>query len=126
MTNRRRTVAALVLSGALVSGLAGAASAQETETETVPAERLEAACARVPLIRDRIERVLARWEGDADTRGSRAWLEERADKLREQGRTEAAEVVEATIEVRTERLDVLEARLVRLDEIDDVCAEEGL
>ncbi len=121
----RKTLVVVGLAGALVAGPAGVSAAQTSEAP-VAAERLEVACARVPLIRDRIERLLARWEGGADTRGSRAWLEARAAKLREQGRTEAAEVVEATIRVRTERVDVLEARVLRLDELEDVCTEEGL
>ncbi len=122
----RRTLVVVGLAGALVAGPAAVSAAQEDANASVAAERLEVACARVPLIRDRIERVLARWDADADTRGSQAWLEARAAELRAQGRTERAEVVEATIRVRTERVDVLAARLDRLDEIEDVCNEEGL
>lgn len=120
----RRTLTTLTLSGLLVLGTTGVAAAQEAPP--VASERLEAACARVPRIRARIEAALDRWNAGADVRGSEAWLEARAAELREEGRTDRAEVVESTIRVRTERIDVLEARLDRLDEIEDLCVEEGL
>lgn len=104
----------------LAFGAAGAAAAQEAPT--VSAERREAVCARVPLIRDRNGRLLERWEAGAGTGGSRAWLEGRAAALREEGRVERAEAVEATIRVRTERVDLLR---VRLDRLDDHCSEKG-
>jgi len=59
-----------------VLGTTGVAAAQEAPP--VASERLEAACARVPRIRARIEAALDRWNAGTDLRGTKAWLEARA------------------------------------------------
>ena len=82
-------------------------------------QRFDQACARVPNLTNRVEHVLARIKGDADTIGSVAWLETKADAAREHGREKLAELMENRIAVRTERIDVLE---IRLDNLADAAA----
>jgi hypothetical protein len=82
-------------------------------------QRFDRACARVPNLTNRVEHMLARIKGDADTIGSIAWLETKADAAREHGREELAESIENRIAVRTERIDVLE---IRLDNLADAAA----
>lgn len=84
-------------------------------------ERLDLACARVPNLTTRVENVLARINDDADTVGSIAWLETKADAAREHGRDELAEFIENRIAVRTARIDVLEIRLDNLAEAAAAC-----
>ncbi|MDP9494501.1 MAG: hypothetical protein M3P87_04600 [Actinomycetota bacterium] len=84
-------------------------------------ERLDLACARVPNLTNRVERVLARLNGDTDTIGSIAWLETKADAAREHGRDQLAEFIENRIAVHTERIDVLEIRLENLAEAAAAC-----
>lgn len=69
----------------------------------------------------RVENVLARINGDADTVGSIAWLETKADAAREHGRDDLAEFIENRIAVRTARIDVLEIRLDNLAEAAAAC-----
>ncbi|HLF59929.1 MAG TPA: hypothetical protein VI980_01960 [Acidimicrobiia bacterium] len=84
-------------------------------------QRLDMACARVPNLTTRVENVLARINGDAETRGSIAWLETKAEQARENGREQLAEFIENRIAVRTERIDVLEIRLDNLAEAAVFC-----
>lgn len=84
-------------------------------------ERLDRACARVPDLTARVESVLARIQGDADTVGSLAWLENKADEARANGRDGLAELIENRIAVRTERIDVLVVRLDNLAEAAAAC-----
>ncbi len=84
-------------------------------------ERLDLACARVPNLTARVEAVLARIQGDADTVGSIAWLESKAAEARENGREQLAGLIENRIAVRTERIDVLVIRLDNLAEAAAAC-----
>ena len=84
-------------------------------------ERLDRACARVPDLTARVESVVARIQGDADTVGSIAWLENKADEARANGRDGLAELIENRIAVRTERIDVLVVRLDNLAEAAAAC-----
>jgi hypothetical protein len=84
-------------------------------------ERLDLACARVPNLTARVENVLARIQGDADTVGSIAWLENKAAEARENGREQLAGLIENRIAVRTERIDVLVIRLDNLAEAAAAC-----
>ena len=94
--------------------------ATTTETEQRQ-ERLDRACARVPNLTARVESVLARIQGDADTIGSIAWLESRAAEARQNGREQLAGLIENRIAVRTEQIDVLEVRLDNLAEAAAAC-----
>ncbi|HUP17163.1 MAG TPA: hypothetical protein VM848_14075 [Acidimicrobiia bacterium] len=92
-----------------------------TATPEQRQERLDRACARVPNLTARVESVLVRIQGDADTVGSIAWLENRADEARANGRDGLAELIENRIAFRTERIDVLVVRLDNLAEAAAAC-----
>jgi hypothetical protein len=80
----RRIVISAGLAALMILGAtpALAAIAQPEQRQ----ERLDLACARVPTLTARVESVLARIQGDADTVGSIAWLENRAAEARANGR----------------------------------------
>jgi hypothetical protein len=105
---------------ALMAISATPAVAATAESEQLH-ERLDLACARVPNLTARVENVLARIQGDADTVGSIAWLETKAADARRNGREQLAGLIENRIAVRTERIDALEVRLDNLAEAAVAC-----
>ncbi|HEY4606633.1 MAG TPA: hypothetical protein VIH55_03210 [Acidimicrobiia bacterium] len=116
---------------AIGAGLAGAmllaavpAMAADTDPEHFE-ERLDRACARIPNITSRVENALARINGDAATRGSIAWLEVRQAEAQENGRDQLADLIDIRIDIRTERIDVLELRLDFLAEAAEACEARG-
>lgn len=115
----RRIAAAAGLATALLLAAAPAMAA-DTGPEHIE-ERLDRACARVPDLTTRVENALERINGDAETRGSIAWLEAKAAEARENGRDQLADLIEIRIDIRTERIDVLELRLDFLAVAAEVC-----
>lgn len=134
MSRATRFAAALLMAGAGTIALPGVAGASENEL-TEPAEsvtvhgqtrfeaRVDCLCGRVPSATDRVERALDRINGDADVRGSILWLQDRADRARDAGREDLAELIEGRIDIQIERIDVLEARLDWLSEAAMKCDE---
>jgi hypothetical protein len=117
----RRSFTGLALSLTLLFGLAAPAIAQESSS--VPRERLEYLCSRIPLVEARVRHAIAWINGDVETRGSIAWLEAKARQAEARGYTDLARRIRLRIDVLTERLDVLEARLERLAMWDERCDE---
>jgi hypothetical protein len=115
----RRIAAAAGLATALLLA-AVPAMAADTRPEHIE-ERLDRACARVPNFTTRVENALERINGDAETRGSIAWLEAKAAEAEENGREQLADLIEIRIEIRTKRIDVLELRLDFLAVAAEVC-----
>lgn len=75
------TLAAGVLLGGVLLGVGGTAVADEPPagpTATASAADHPRWCSRVDAVTDRLTRIATRWQADADTRGSIAWLRERA------------------------------------------------
>jgi hypothetical protein len=62
---------------------------------------------RIPAVLARIDRVTARINGDADTRGSTAWLEAKAGQARDAGFDALADLLDTRAEARPDRLDEL-------------------
>lgn len=118
MTIRRIAITAGLATAILISAAPAMAATNDSDHFQ---ERIEVACARVPNLTTRVENVLARISGDAETRGSIAWLETKADQARDNGREELVEFIENRIAVRTERIDVLEIRLDNLGEAAAFC-----
>jgi hypothetical protein len=104
------TAAAAVAVGALVVG--GGTAFADTPAPPTPAPAAgsnEQVCTvRIPKLLTRIDTITARINGSASTRGSTAWLQEREDKARAAGRTAAADLIEAHISNRSQRLTQLE------------------
>ncbi len=129
MSRMTRVAVAMLLAGAgtlALPGVAGASENEPTEQTTVHdqarvEERVDRLCARVPLVTDRVEQALDRINGDASERGSILWLYDKADRAREAGRDDLADLIEGRIDIRIERVDVLEARLEWLSEAAQLC-----
>ncbi len=121
----KRIVISMGLAALLVLGatpaMATTPASPNTSGPEQRQERLDRACARVPGLATRVEGALARIQGDADTVGSIAWLENRASEARANGRDGLAGLIENRISVRTERIDVLVIRLDNLAEAAAAC-----
>jgi hypothetical protein len=62
---------------------------------------------RIPAVLDRIDRLTDRINGDADTRGSTAWLKAKSEQARNAGFVALADLLETRAAARPERLDEL-------------------
>lgn len=120
MTRTGRTLAALT--SALLLLPAGTAAAQEPSPH---GRRLDVVCARVPNLTTRTQNLLDRLPGDADQRGSIAWVRERADRAREAGREELATALDNRANLLAAKLDILPQRLELLASLADRCAQRG-
>ncbi|MCI0426149.1 MAG: hypothetical protein L0Z49_06385 [Actinobacteria bacterium] len=111
------------LVAAMVLGTSVPAMAQTEETGERHRPRLERFCENVPDHIERVEERLARIQGDADTRGSIAWLEVKQAEAEEAGRDNLATMIGHRIAIKTELIDVLEARLAALADAEVFCEE---
>lgn len=96
----------------------------ERDGEQVRA-RLARACARIPNLQRRTDNLIERLQGDAETKGSLAWLQTQIERSEDAGRDQLVIVLENRLEVRTALLPVLELRRDGLDELAGLCAEWG-
>ncbi|MEM7342071.1 MAG: hypothetical protein AAF467_25750 [Actinomycetota bacterium] len=121
----RSHLAAVVATAATASILlfTGPAAADDMPDELRP--RVEAICARVPVAEDRVDRLLARIDGDESVRGSLARLEARLQRAEDDGRIDAATVLTNRITTRTAARELLAARQNEIHVIADLCAEHG-
>ncbi|OLT15724.1 hypothetical protein BJF78_15820 [Pseudonocardia sp. CNS-139] len=121
------TAAAALTAGLLVAG-AGVAAADPTppppDSITLSPEQSRWLCEqRIPTLLDRIDRLETRIGGDADTPGSTAWLQERVDRARGNGRDALADRLQQRLDGRpdvAERLAGAERRVVAFR--DEKCA----
>ena len=115
-----RTIAAGLAGATLLTGaLATAAAAQEPADQTA----LEALCARIAPVQERLTTHRDRILADAETPGSVAWLEARADQAEANGRTRIAEQLRERADRRAARVEVIDIRLEELSEAAAACAE---
>jgi hypothetical protein len=78
---------------------------------------------RIPAILSRVDRVTARINADAATRGSTAWLTARHDKAQAAGRTEVADRIQKRIDARPDKLTKLADAKKRVTDFRDAnCA----
>jgi hypothetical protein len=117
--------AAGIAAGVALTGVPGAA-ATTIPDDGVLHQRLERFCTRVPHLIERGEKVQPRLAGDADTRGSLAWLRARVDKAEDEGRQRAVRRLERRLERRTELAERLPERLENLRKAQAECAGAGL
>lgn len=105
-------VAAGVATGALVVGT-GTAFADAPPPSTAAAAAgpaTQRTCTdRIPALLARIDKVTARITGDAATRGSTAWLKDKESKARAAGDGALADLLDARVAHRQDRLDQLAA-----------------
>jgi hypothetical protein len=114
----RWAAATVAATGLLLTG-GGTALADES-TSATPSEGV-LCTKRIPAVLARIDRVTARINGDAETRGSTAWLEAKVKKARDAGFDATADLLDARVEARPERLDQLAE--LRSD-VEDAQAED--
>jgi hypothetical protein len=121
-THLARATAAVALTCALVAGTAATSFAagdpQPTGTSTAGAASGDVhrnVCARATHAERRVERALARIQGDAQQKGSIAWLEARAAEADQAGRTERAAALRARADRREVRVPELQAAQERLE-----------
>jgi hypothetical protein len=113
-------------SGSAADAQVVAADDAEAENRELLRQRLAVACARIPNVVSRSENLQERLAGDASTRGSLAWLEDRAKEAEDLGRTELAQALRTRLEVRTELAELLPLRLEALADAEVACGEAGL
>ena len=114
--------------GLAFTGVAGAQAARADVTLPpggVLEKQITSYCGRVPELLERIDKAQTRINGDADTRGSLAWLKARQAKARADHRR-VAERLERRIDRRTERLAKLPELKVKLTAAKSECAELDL
>jgi hypothetical protein len=119
----RPTASGLGLGIVLITLTAMPASASETADEPIWRERADRLCERVPRVQLRGDRILDRLQAGANVKGSIAWLTERADRARDERQDDLATFFEHRATIRTERIDVLNARADALDDAASWCAE---
>lgn len=102
--------AAAVAVGALALGGGTAFADTGTATPAPEAGSNQKICTeRIPALLARVDKVAARINGDAATKGSTAWLQAKETAARSSGRTALADLVQARISNRPQRLTDLAA-----------------
>jgi hypothetical protein len=123
----RIAVASALSAGLLLAGAGPALADDPGSTQgpiTLSPEQATFVCTqRIPRILARVDRVTARINGDASTRGSTAWLQARQDRAESAGNTELAGRIQKRIDARSARLDALAGAKKRVTEFRDAnCA----
>jgi hypothetical protein len=117
--------AGLALTGAHMAGASTAASTSASITLPsggVLEQRVTTFCNRVPTLIQRVDKARTRISGDADTKGSLAWLKARQAKAEANGNKRVVNRLDRVIERRTERLAKLPELKTKLSKADDECA----
>jgi hypothetical protein len=122
-TMLRRTAGAVALGIAVTGMTMTAAAADEPTDQPSWEERADRLCDRVPRVQQRVDRLLDRLQAGSDVKGSIAWLTERAERARDDGHGDLATFIDHRAAIRTERIDVLEARAAALADAATWCAE---
>jgi len=114
--------------GLALTGVAGAQAASADVTLPpggVLEKKITAYCGRVPDLLERIDKAQTRINGDADTKGSLAWLKAKQAKA-EADHPRVAKRLERRIDRRTERLAKLPQLKVKLTAAKGECADLDL
>jgi hypothetical protein len=98
-----------VTAGLLLTGAGTAAADSGSDPTTAPRSQTALCTHRIPAVLDRIERLTDRINGDAQTRGSTAWLQAKSEQARSAGFTALADLLDSRVQARPERLDELDA-----------------
>ncbi len=123
---RLALIMATIAAVSLVSVTAASASTAAGTSEPVASEaRIQKACARVPVISERVDDHIARLSGDAETKGSLLWVEQQIATATADGHEQRAAVLENRLTVRTARLELLKVRATALDELRTLCDEHA-
>ncbi|MGL4174194.1 MAG: hypothetical protein ACRCTR_09035 [Actinomycetota bacterium] len=120
----RRSLAAGCAALAVV-GVSVVAPTAAQATEGNKEERLERACGRIPDLQERTTKLLDRLEGDAETRGSTAWIEAQIDRAEKAGRDQAVTALENRLKVRKSIVTLLPKRVEGLDKLAQKCSDKS-
>jgi hypothetical protein len=123
------------LAGCLVVGSAGVAMATDgspspsspaspSAKPTSDAQRATRLCGREPKVAARVEKRLTRLTGDASTRGSVAWLQARATKVRARD-PQLAAIIDDRVKIRQSLIPTLKLRQDELGKVVTWCAAHG-
>jgi hypothetical protein len=118
----------LVIAATLMVSLGAIAAAPPTVAHADDGDlrpRLEAACARIPQARTRLDAAIARLDAPADQRGSRAWLQAAIDRAEAKGRTRVVDDLQHRLDRLTDRRAALDVRVSQLERFTARCAELG-
>lgn len=130
MHRTSRTLATLTSALLLLPAGAAAASAPLPEPspplESPAEQRIDVLCARVPNLVTRTQNLLDRLPGDADERGSIAWVRQRADRARDEGFADLATALDNRADLLAEKLDILPQRQELLTRATEWCADRDL
>jgi hypothetical protein len=121
--------AGLALTGAHVASASTAASTAASITLPsggVLEQRVTKFCDRVPALIQRADKAQTRIGGDADTKGSLAWLKAREAKAKANGHPRVVKRLERVIDRRTERLAKLPELKTKLSQAKDECGSLDL
>jgi hypothetical protein len=116
---------------AATAGGAGAPSstvrsaAVVSTTPAVSPDRTKAVCDRVTKASQRVDKVIARINGGADTKGSIAYLQARITKVSAAGHAQQADLLRERLTVRKDRLTLLTDRRTLLASYQADCAHAG-
>lgn len=116
MSLTRKFAAAGCLAACLALAAPAVASAQPTSapapagpiTVTLSAEQAQFLCThKVPKIEERTKKLVTRINGDASTKGSTKWLQARAQKEKDAGRSTTAQLLTERASKRAGQVDKL-------------------
>lgn len=112
-------VATAAATGALVAGSGTAfADGNPPPTSAATAPAGQAVCTeRIPKILSRIDRLTTRINGDANTRGSTAWLRDRQSTAKANGNNALADLIQVRIDNRSARLGELDTIKRRVEDV---------
>lgn len=120
---RIRTLAALGTTAAALTIALAAPAMADPGTDTT--ERGAKVCGRLPQIEARADKVLARLQGDENTKGSVAYARKRAERARANGNTDLATALDSRAKARQDLITVLQKKREGLPKAKQWCAEHG-
>lgn len=119
-------LAATGLAGGLVVTAVAPAQATTLPEDGVLQQRLERFCERVPNLIERAEKLQPRLSGDADTRGSLAWLRGRVEDAEAAGFQRQSRRLADRLQRREELVAKLPERIENLRQAHGECKTAGL
>lgn len=119
---RIRTLAALGTTAVAITIALAAPAVADPSADTK--ERAEKVCGRLPQLEARADKVLARLQGDENTKGSVAYTKKRAERARANGNTELATALDSRAKARQDLITVLQKKREGLPKAKQWCAEQ--
>lgn len=121
-------IAGVVAAAALVVPPSADALGRTAPTVQSPTSgsRIDKACNRIPSVRERVQSKITLLQAGAETKGSIAWLQAKADTAATKGKSALADALRAKAAVRQATLTLLTKKLAALDKAAAACAARGI